>query len=57
MCIVDLNIQCKSCRVKVYLEQNEDYRPGDSTSESVENPLQRGVCVSGRGGAVSIDVI
>ena len=27
--------------VKFYLEQNEDYRPGDSTSESSEKLLQR----------------
>ena len=37
-------------RVKLYLEQNEDYSPGGSISESSEIPFQRAKKAGGGGG-------
>ena len=49
--------------VSFYLGQNEDYSPGDSTSDSSEKLLQRGrgegqyICDFGEGGAHAMEHI
>ena len=36
-------VQCESCELSFFLEQNENYSLGDSISDSSEKLLQRGL--------------
>ena len=36
------NVQCKSCELSFFLEQNENYSLGDSISDSSEKLPQKG---------------